>query len=82
VNNTTTQTIYGADGQPVPFLMTEQELIHFLRLDHVQIQHPADTVRRYRDAGRLKGIQISKQILYRLPDVLDFLDKQVEAVCR
>jgi len=58
----TTPTIYQSDGTPAPFLMTEQELIHFLRLDHVNIQHPADTIRRYRDAGRLKGIQISSSI--------------------
>lgn len=79
---TTPQTIYQSDGTPAPFLMTEDELVKFLRLDQVSIQHPADTIRRYRDSGRLKGVQISKQILYRLPDVLEFLDRQVEAVCR
>ncbi|MBN1763689.1 MAG: helix-turn-helix domain-containing protein [Sedimentisphaerales bacterium] len=82
MNNPTPQTIYQSDGKPVAFLMTEDELVKFLRLDQVNIQHPADTLRRYRDAGRLKGIQISKQILYRLPDVLEFLERQKEAVAR
>lgn len=75
-------TAYMPNGTPCPYILTEDELIVFLRLDQVQIKRPHDTIRRYRDAGRLRGVQISHRVFYRLKDVLDFVDKQAEAVQR
>ena len=49
---------------PCPELLTEDEAIRFLRLDTVNIKDPAATLRRYRDAGLLRAVQISKKIFY------------------
>jgi len=74
--------VYFPDGRPVPFLLSEADLIKFLRLDEIDVRFPGATIRRYREAGLLRGTQISKRVLFRLPDVLDFLEKQGEAVQR
>ena len=75
-------TVFFSDGTPAPYLMTLGELIRFLRLDVVNVRFPEATVRRYRDQGLLRGVQVSKQVLFALPDVLEFIQKQGEAVCR
>jgi hypothetical protein len=53
-------TIYMPDGRPAPVLLTEAELIQFLRLDLIDVSFPGQTIRRYRDAGLLRAVQISK----------------------
>ncbi len=75
-------TVYYADGKPVPYLLTQDELIKFLRLDEVNVRFPEATIRRYRDQGHLRGVQVSKQVLFALPDVLAFIDRQAEEVQR
>lgn len=64
--------------EPVPQLLTVKEVTRFLRLDRIAIKHPERTVERYRRLGRLRAVQVGKQIVYRLPDVLAFIDKQIE----
>ena len=75
-------TIYFPDGRPAPPVLTEAEVISLLRLDEVNVDDKAGILRRYREAGRLRGVQISKRIFYRLESVLQFLENQEEAVAR
>lgn len=75
-------TIYMPDGRPAPVLLTESELIQFLRLDLIDVKFPGQTIRRYRDAGLLRACQVSKQILYPLEEVLAFIKRQTEEVQR
>ena len=58
---------------PCPYLLTESEAIRFLRLDTIQIQHPGDTLRRYRDSGQLKAVQISKSVFYPRDELQRFI---------
>lgn len=63
---------------PVPFLMTESELIRFLRLDETGVQNPSETLWRYRKQGSLKATRVGRCLRYRLPDVLAFLETAQE----
>jgi hypothetical protein len=74
--------VYFPDGRPCPVLLTEQETITLLRLDTINIEHPADSLRRYRDANLLRGVQVSKKVFYYLPEIIRFIEAQVEAVKR
>ena len=74
--------VYFPDGTPAPYLMTTGELIRFLRLDCVDVRFPEASIRRYRDQGHLRGVQVSKQVLFALPDVLEFIDRQAAEVSR
>ena len=58
---------------PCPELLTECEAIRYLRLDTVDIRHPADTLRRYRDQGLLRATQVSKSLFYRRVELDRFL---------
>jgi len=80
MNNT--PTAYYHDGQPVPFVLTEQEAIKFLRLDTVNTDHPEYALQHYRSSGLLRGTQLSKRLFYTLPELLSFLDRQTETVNR
>lgn len=75
--------IFMPDGnggvQPAPELMTEAEAVRFLRLDTVNIKNPSATLRRYRDRGTLRAVQISKAVFYPLQELRRFLQQQVEA---
>jgi len=75
-------TVFMPDGRPAPVLLTESELIQFLRLDMIEVAFPGQTIRRYRDAGLLRAVQISKQVLYPLWSVIEFIERQQEAVER
>ena len=60
---------------PCPELLTEGEAIRYLRLDTVDVQHPADTLRRYREKGQLRATQVSKRIFYRRVELDRFLER-------
>ena len=77
-----TSTVYMPNGKPAPVLLNEQELIHLLRLDEVDIKHPSETIKRYRETGRLRAVQISHRLFYRLESVLRFIEEQEGAVQR
>ncbi len=68
----------GDPPQPCPGLLTEAEAIRYLRLDTIGIEHPEDTLRRYREAGMLRGTQVSKKIFYRRVELERFLARQTE----
>jgi len=61
-----------------PELLTEEEAIRYLRLDTVGIDHPADTLRRYRERGLLRGTQVSKRVFYRRVELDRMLDRLTE----
>lgn len=69
-----TPILPGNPPTPCPELLTEAEAIRYLRLDTIDIEDPAATLRRYREAGRLRGTQVSKRIFYRRVE----LDRLVE----
>ena len=65
----------GNPPEPCPELLTEKEVIRYLRLDTVGVDHPANTLRRYRERGLLRGTQISKRIFYRRVELDRFLER-------
>jgi hypothetical protein len=62
--------------QPVPSLMTEAEVIRFLRLEDPP--DPRKTLARYRDMGQLIAVKIGRWNRYRRQDVEDFLARKSE----
>lgn len=64
--------------QPVPSLMTEQEVIRFLRLEAGDDSDPTQTLARYRNAGQLVAIKVGRWNRYRRQDVEDFLTRKSE----
>ena len=64
--------------QPVPALMTEEEVVRFLRLDTEDGADPAQTLARYRNAGQLVAIKVGRWNRYRRQDVEDFLARKSE----
>lgn len=66
----------GAVRAPYPELMTENEAIHYLRLDTIKgLKNPRETLARYRAQGILKGTQVSKSVFYRRIELDRFLDR-------
>ena len=70
-----TAVLPGDPPGPCPELLTEEEAIRYLRLDTVGIEHPDDTLRRYRDQGLLRGTQVSKRVFYRRVELERFLER-------
>lgn len=68
----------GGGVEPCPSLLTEAEAIRYLRLDTVAIRNPGATLRRYREAGTLRGTQVSKRVFYRRQELDEFLGRQTE----
>ena len=68
---------YMPNGCPVPEVMSEEEVISFLRLDSDEA-NPSLTLKYYRDKGLLKGIRIGKKLRYTRQEVLNFLAEQTE----
>ncbi len=68
----------GSPSEHVPYVMSEAELIRFLRLDETGVADPKRTIRHYREKGILKATQIGRQLRYSLPNVLKFLELQDE----
>ena len=64
------------DGRPAPDLLTEAEAVRYLRLDTVAVKNPSATLRRYREGGALRAVQISKAILYPLAELRKFVEKK------
>jgi len=68
--------VYMPGGTPAPEVMTQQEAIHFLRLDEADLKNPATTLQYYRDQGELTGTRIGKTIRYTREELLHFLRNQ------
>lgn len=64
--------------EPVPYVLTEADLIRFTRLDETASERPGRTLARYRDMGLLRGVQVGPNIRYTLPEALEFLERLKE----
>ncbi len=64
---------------PAPAVLTERELIRFLRLDEPGgPKNPSETLRYYRDRAKLlRGCKIGNRILYPLSEAMRFLALKV-----
>ena len=62
-------------ASPCPELLTEEEAIRYLRLDLVDVEHPEDTLRRYRKIGMVRGTQVGKCVRYLRRELDRFLDR-------
>ena len=60
---------------PCPDLLTEEEAIRYLRLDGINIEDPANTLRYYRRKGLLRATQVGKSIRYRRIELERLLDR-------
>ena len=69
-----TTTPYMPDGQPAPAVMTAKDAATFLRITAKDSQ---DALRTLRKKG-LKGIMLSGRILFPLPEVVAFVEREVE----
>lgn len=69
------ETIYmpTKDGrtQPAPFVMTDEEVGAFCRLDCGNLEA---SLKRYREKGWLKPVRVGKFMRYFLKDVVKFLE--------
>jgi hypothetical protein len=64
---------------PCPSLLTEAEVVRFLRLDLEDTgSEPTQTLKHYRDRGQLIAIRVGRNNRYRRQDVEDFLKKKSE----
>jgi hypothetical protein len=68
----------GDPPQPCPELLTEQEAIRYLRLDLIDTDDPAGTLRYYRKQGLLRATQVGKCIRYRRIELERLLDRLTE----
>ena len=66
--------IFMPNGKPVPEVMLESELIQFLRLEEIGVKHPANTLRYYREKGKLKPTCIGGRNVYTIQSALRFLE--------
>jgi len=64
---------------PCPELLKEEEAIRYLRLDGIDIEDPANTLRYYRKKGLLQATQVGKCIRYRRIELERLLDKLTES---
>jgi len=65
----------GAPAQPCPDLLTEDEAVRYLRLDLIDVEDPAGTLRYYRGRGLLRATQVGKCIRYRRIELERLLDR-------
>ncbi len=62
-------------AQHLPDILTEREVIDYLRLDGLA---PQKTLYRLRQRGRIKSFRIGREVKYRREDVLAFVAWQHE----
>ena len=65
----------GNPPEPCPELLTEGEAVRYLRLDEIDIEDPANTLRYYRKKGLLRATQVGKCIRYRRVELEQLLEK-------
>ena len=66
------------DGKPAPAVMLEKDLIDFLRMYELGIKNPGNTLRYYRECGKLKPTRIGGRNAYTLDAVMEFLEKMTK----
>lgn len=65
----------GDPPQPCPELLTEEEAIRYLRLDLIDVDEPAGTLRYYRRRGLLRATQVGKCVRYRRVELERLLER-------
>jgi len=63
---------------PCPELLTEAEAIRYLRLDIDGPAKPENTLRYYREKGKLKATRIGKKLRYTRKALEEFLQKMTK----
>ena len=66
------------DGTPAPAVMLEADLIRFLRLEELGVKNPANTLRYYREIGKLAATRIGNRNCYTVQAALDFLEEMTK----
>ena len=61
---------------PCPELLTEDEVIRYLRLDTDDSTDPKKTLKYYRDRGQLIAIKVGRRNRYRRQDLEKFLTEK------
>ena len=65
---------YMPDGTPCPVVLLEEDVIKLLRLKELGVPNPKNTLRYYREIGKLKPACIGHHNVYTLDVVLTFLE--------
>lgn len=73
------QRIEVEPARPCPELLTEDEAIHYLRLDTTGVLNPGQTLERYRAMSLLRGTQVGRRVFYRRIELERFLERQTDA---
>ena len=68
----------GDPPRPCPELLTEDEAVRYLRLDLIDVEEPASTLRYYRRQGLLRGTQVGKCVRYRRVELERLLERLTE----
>ena len=66
------------DGSPCPTVLLEADLVKFLRLEELGVKNPADTLRYYRERGKLQATRIGGHNCYTIQAALDFLEEMTK----
>lgn len=66
------------DGTPVPSVMLEADLIRFLRLNELGVKNPGNTLRYYRERGKLRATKIGNRNCYTVQAALEFLEEMTK----
>lgn len=66
------------DGKPAPAVMLEKDLIRFLRLEELGVKKPTNTLRYYREIGKLKPTCIARHNVYTLDAAMEFLEEMTK----
>jgi hypothetical protein len=66
------------DGRPAPAVMLETDLIRFLRLEELGVKNPTNTLRYYRERGKLQATRIGNRNCYTVQAALDFLEEMTK----
>ena len=63
------------DGTAAPDIMTEEEVIRYLRLHEIGVKNPANTLRNYRGQGLLRSTQIGGRKVYYRKSIVEFVEE-------
>ena len=66
--------VFMPDGKPAPSVMLESDLVRFLRLKELGVKNPTNTLKYYRDKGKLKATRIGNRNCYTISSAMEFLE--------
>ena len=66
------------DGSPCPTVLLEADLVKFLRLEELGVKNPANTLRYYRERGKLQATRIGNRNCYTVQAALNFLEEMTK----